>query len=37
MPENKDEHFMRAAIDEAMKAFDKQEVPWVPWLYATTL
>ena len=27
MPENKDEHFMRAAIDEAMKALDRQEVP----------
>jgi tRNA(adenine34) deaminase len=27
MAESKDEHFMRAAIDEAMKAFDKQEVP----------
>ena len=27
MPENKDEHFMRAAIDEAMKALDQQEVP----------
>ncbi|TFG42839.1 MAG: nucleoside deaminase [Bacteroidia bacterium] len=27
MPENKDEHFMRAALDEAMKALGKQEVP----------
>jgi len=27
MPENKDEHFMRAAIDEAMKALERQEVP----------
>jgi tRNA(adenine34) deaminase len=27
MPENKDEHYMRAALDEAMKALDKQEVP----------
>jgi tRNA(adenine34) deaminase len=27
MPENKDEHFMRAALDEAMKAIGKQEVP----------
>jgi tRNA(adenine34) deaminase len=27
MAENKDEHYMRAAIDEAMKAYDKQEVP----------
>lgn len=27
MAESKDEHFMRAAIDEAMKAHDKQEVP----------
>jgi len=27
IPENKDEHFMRAAIDEAMKALDRQEVP----------
>jgi tRNA(adenine34) deaminase len=27
MPENQDEHFMRAALDEARKAFDKQEVP----------
>jgi len=27
MPENKDEHFMRAAIDESMKALDRQEVP----------
>ncbi|MDX9725755.1 MAG: nucleoside deaminase [Bacteroidales bacterium] len=27
MPENKDEHFMRAALDEARKAYDKQEVP----------
>jgi tRNA(adenine34) deaminase len=27
MAESRDEHFMRAAIDEAMKAFDKQEVP----------
>lgn len=27
MAENKDEHFMRAAIAEALKAFDKQEVP----------
>lgn len=27
MPENKDEHFMRVAIDEAMKALGRQEVP----------
>jgi tRNA(adenine34) deaminase len=27
MPESKDEHFMRAALDEAKKAFAKQEVP----------
>lgn len=27
MPENKDEHYMRAALDEARKAFEKQEVP----------
>jgi tRNA(adenine34) deaminase len=27
MPENNDEHFMRAALDEAMKALGKQEVP----------
>jgi tRNA(adenine34) deaminase len=27
MTENKDEHFMRAAIAEARKAYDKQEVP----------
>lgn len=27
MPVNKDEHYMRAAIDEAMKALGKQEVP----------
>jgi tRNA(adenine34) deaminase len=27
MPENKDEHFMRVALDEAMKALGKQEVP----------
>lgn len=27
MPENKDEHFMQAALDEAKKALDKQEVP----------
>lgn len=27
MPENKDEHFMLAAIEEAMKALGKQEVP----------
>ena len=27
MVESKDEHFMRATIDEAMKAYDKQEVP----------
>jgi tRNA(adenine34) deaminase len=27
MSESKDEHFMRAAIDEAMKAYKKQEVP----------
>jgi tRNA(adenine34) deaminase len=27
MSENKDEHFMRAALVEARKAFDKQEVP----------
>ncbi len=27
MPENKDEHFIRAAIDEAMKALARQEVP----------
>ena len=27
MPKNKDEHFMRAALDEAMKALGKQEVP----------
>ena len=27
MPENKDEHYMRAAIDEAMKALERQEVP----------
>jgi len=27
MAESKDEHFMRAALDEARKAFDKQEVP----------
>jgi len=27
MPENKDEHYMRAALDEAMKALGKQEVP----------
>ena len=27
MSENKDEHFMRAALDEAMKALGKQEVP----------
>lgn len=27
MAETKNEHFMRVAIDEAMKAYDKQEVP----------
>jgi tRNA(adenine34) deaminase len=27
MPDNNDEHFMRAALDEAMKALGKQEVP----------
>lgn len=27
MPESRDEHFMRAALDEAKKALDKQEVP----------
>jgi tRNA(adenine34) deaminase len=27
MAENSDEHFMRAALEEAKKAFDKQEVP----------
>lgn len=27
MTETKNEHFMRVAIDEAMKAYDKQEVP----------
>lgn len=27
MPDNRDEYFMRAAIDEALKAFEKQEVP----------
>jgi tRNA(adenine34) deaminase len=27
MSESKDEHFMRAALVEARKAFDKQEVP----------
>jgi tRNA(adenine34) deaminase len=27
MAKNKDEHFMRAALDEATKALDKQEVP----------
>jgi tRNA(adenine34) deaminase len=27
MAENKDDHFMRAALDEAMKALGKQEVP----------
>jgi tRNA(adenine34) deaminase len=27
MAENKDEHFMRAALDEAKKALAKQEVP----------
>jgi len=27
MTENKDEKFMRAALEEAKKAFDKQEVP----------
>ena len=27
MEDNKDEHFMRAALDEAKKAFAKQEVP----------
>jgi len=27
MPENNDERFMRAALDEAIKALDKHEVP----------
>jgi tRNA(adenine34) deaminase len=27
MPKNKDEHFMHVALDEAMKALGKQEVP----------
>lgn len=27
MPGNKDEQFMRAALEEAMKALDKQEIP----------
>jgi len=27
MQESRDEYFMRAALDEAMKAFDKQEIP----------
>lgn len=27
MPESKDEHYMRAALDEAKKALGKQEVP----------
>ena len=27
MAENKDDHFMRVALDEAMKALGKQEVP----------
>ncbi len=27
MADSKDEHLMRAALDEARKAFDKQEVP----------
>jgi len=27
MAENKDEHFMKAALAEAQKAFDKQEIP----------
>lgn len=27
MPENRDEHFMRAALEEARKAFERQEVP----------
>lgn len=27
MPESRDEFFMRAALDEALKAFDKNEVP----------
>jgi tRNA(adenine34) deaminase len=27
MPESRDEHFMRAALDEAIKALGKQEVP----------
>jgi len=27
MPENRHEHYMKAALAEAMKAFDRQEIP----------